>query len=70
MGLIGHHLRNDTVTVLSQIAAGGFSAIYLAKTSEGKKVVLKESVTPNTLQEEAKDKVREHFRREAELLEA
>ncbi|MGH9548144.1 MAG: protein kinase domain-containing protein, partial [Terriglobales bacterium] len=65
---VGHRLRNETLTVLSQIASGGFSAIYLVKSADGKKMVVKESVTPGSIDDQAKDKIREQFKREATLL--
>lgn len=65
---VGHRLRNDTLTVVSQVASGGFSAIYLVKSGDGKKMIVKESVTPGSLDEAAKEKIREQFRREAALL--
>jgi len=65
---VGHRLRSDTLTVLSQIASGGFSAIYLVKSTDGKRMVAKESVAPATLDAAAKEKIREQFNREASLL--
>jgi len=59
---------NETLVVEKQIAAGGFSAIYLVKNSNGEKFVLKESVVPASADEKTREKAKEHFKREAELL--
>jgi len=55
-------------TVVKQIAAGGFSAIYLIEDDEGSKFVLKESVLPPNLDEACKNKATEQFQREATIL--
>jgi tRNA A-37 threonylcarbamoyl transferase component Bud32 len=65
---VGQKLRNETITVIKQIAAGGFSAIYTVKDLDGGLFVLKESVIPSTTDEKTKDKAKEHFKREAEIL--
>ncbi len=65
---VGQKLRNDTLVVVKQIAAGGFSAIYTVKEDQGGLFVLKESVIPSTTDEKTKEKAKEHFRREAEIL--
>lgn len=59
---------NETLTVQKQIAAGGFSAIYLVKNAQGEQFVLKESVVPASADEKTREKAKEHFRREAEIL--
>jgi len=51
-----------------QIAAGGFSAVYLITDEEGMTFVLKESVIPPNLEQDLKDKAQEQFAREARLL--
>ncbi|MGD9684647.1 MAG: serine/threonine protein kinase [Candidatus Obscuribacterales bacterium] len=51
-----------------QIAAGGFSAVYLISDEESMNFVLKESVIPPNLDQELKDKAQEQFAREARLL--
>lgn len=61
-------IRSGDLKILQQIAAGGFSAIYQVSDSDGKKYVLKESVIPNSVDEETRNKVKEHFRREAQIL--
>ncbi|MBK9144929.1 MAG: serine/threonine protein kinase [Candidatus Melainabacteria bacterium] len=51
-----------------QIAAGGFSAVYLITDEEGMRFILKESVIPPNLEQDLKDKAQEQFAREARLL--
>jgi tRNA A-37 threonylcarbamoyl transferase component Bud32 len=58
----------EQFSVVSQIAAGGFSAIYLIRNDEGEEFVLKESVLPATLDEATKAKATEQFQREAIIL--
>ena len=55
-------------TVIEQIAAGGFSAIYLIQNQEKEEFVLKESVLPATLDETTRAKAIEQFEREAKIL--
>jgi serine/threonine-protein kinase len=54
--------------VIKQIAAGGFSAIYLIEDDERNKFVLKESVLPQNLDEVCRNKATEQFQREATIL--
>lgn len=65
---VGHKLRDGSLTVVNQIAAGGFSAIYSVKDQHDAVFVLKESVIPSTADEKTREKAKEHFRREAEIL--
>jgi len=65
---VGQKLRNDSLVVVKQIASGGFSAIYTVQDDQRKIFVLKESVIPTTTDEKTKEKAKEHFRREAEIL--
>ena len=65
---VGQKLRNGSLVVVKQIAAGGFSAIYTVHDDERRMFVLKESVIPNTTDEKTKEKAKEHFKREAEIL--
>jgi hypothetical protein len=58
----------EQYSVVRQIAAGGFSAIYLIQNNEGVEFVLKESVLPSTLDEATKAKATEQFQREATIL--
>lgn len=60
-------LQNGRYTVLMELAAGGMSAVYLAK-ADGVKVILKESVLPPDISEGQQEKARELFEREAKLL--
>lgn len=65
--LTNHELQNGRYTVLMELAAGGMSAVYLAK-GDGVKVILKESVLPSDISEKQQEKARELFEREAKLL--
>ncbi|MBZ0186922.1 MAG: serine/threonine protein kinase [Candidatus Obscuribacterales bacterium] len=58
----------DRYCVIRQIAAGGFSAIYLIADGEGNEFVLKESVIPPNLEPELQAKATQQFEREANLL--
>lgn len=62
-----HELQDGSYHVLMELAAGGMSAVYLAK-ADGVKVILKESVLPADISEQQKVKARELFEREALLL--
>ncbi len=64
----GRSLQNGRFKVLSQLAAGGLSAIYLAEMPDKRLVVLKEAVVPVTADDTAKEKAKEMFEREARLL--
>ncbi|MDP3507462.1 MAG: serine/threonine-protein kinase [Candidatus Melainabacteria bacterium] len=61
-------MRNGSLTVLRQLALGGLSAVYLGQLENNSLVVLKESVVPVDAKVELKDKAREMFAREANLL--
>ncbi len=61
-------MRNGSLTVLRQLALGGLSAVYLGQLENNSLVVLKESVVPDDAKVELKDKAREMFAREANLL--
>lgn len=61
-------MRNGSLTVLRQLALGGLSAVYLGQLENNSLVVLKESVVPDDAKAELKDKAREMFAREANLL--
>lgn len=61
-------LLQETFKIEKQIAAGGFSAVYLATGDDGARFVIKESVVPFNLDEELKRKAQEQFQREAKLL--
>jgi len=62
-----HELQNGRYSILMELAAGGMSAVYLAKT-DGSKVILKESVVPPDTSEQQREKARILFEREATLL--
>ncbi len=61
-------LRSETLTIIRHIASGGFSAVYLVSDAEGNKFVVKESVVPEHLDANHRNKVKEHFQREASIL--
>jgi tRNA A-37 threonylcarbamoyl transferase component Bud32 len=61
-----HELQNGRYSILMELAAGGMSAVYLAK-ANGFKVILKESVLPDISMQQ-QEKARELFEREANLL--
>ncbi|HEY9773382.1 MAG TPA: serine/threonine-protein kinase [Planktothrix sp.] len=63
-----YKFQNGEYKVLMELGAGGMSAVYLAETRDGKKVVLKEAVTPPGTDERQRLKSRELFEREATLL--
>lgn len=63
----GSRIQNS-YTVVKQIAAGGFSAIYLINSDEHEQFILKESVLPPGLDEACKRSATEHFEREAQIL--
>ena len=65
-----HLLQEGRYEILMELAAGGMSAVYLARHKENSnaKVVLKESVLPQGVSEEQRKKARELFEREAHLL--
>jgi len=64
----GRVLRNNTLTVVRQLATGGLSALYLCQQGANKLVVLKEACLPQQSSEDLKEKARELFDREAKLL--
>jgi tRNA A-37 threonylcarbamoyl transferase component Bud32 len=64
----GRVLRNGSLKVVRQLAVGGLSAIYLCQLENQKLVVLKEAVVPEDCAESVREKARELFNREAELL--
>jgi tRNA A-37 threonylcarbamoyl transferase component Bud32 len=64
----GKTLRNNTLKVVSHLASGGLSALYLAQLDNKQLVVLKEAVAPDECSESLREKAKELFEREAELL--
>lgn len=65
----GRTLKNGTVKVIRHLALGGLAAIYLCDRGDGKDlVVIKEAVIPEDAQESVKQKAKEMFEREAQLL--
>jgi tRNA A-37 threonylcarbamoyl transferase component Bud32 len=65
-----YKLQAGRLTVVRQIASGGFSAVYLAEEPDGTKVILKEFVLPYSADNELAKKAAEHFARESRLLTA
>lgn len=64
----GHKLAGGRLKVVSQLAFGGLSAIYLAQQNERDLVVLKEAVVPAGADDDTKKAAEGHLQREAELL--
>jgi tRNA A-37 threonylcarbamoyl transferase component Bud32 len=61
-------LQNGRLTVIRQIASGGFSAVYLTEESSGEKYILKEFVLPFAADPILAKKASEHFARESRFL--
>lgn len=61
-------LRNNTLKVISHLATGGLSALYLCQMDGKQLVVLKEATVPDHGSENIREKAKELFKREAELL--
>lgn len=61
-------LQNGRLTIVRQIASGGFSAVYLAEETDGTKFILKEFVLPFAADQLIAQKASEHFAREARFL--
>ncbi|CAN5489982.1 hypothetical protein BH10CYA1_BH10CYA1_24060 [soil metagenome] len=59
----GHKLRSNSLSILRQLAFGGFSAVYLAEDTDRNQVVIKESVT--NIGDSSHEKALEFFKREA-----
>ncbi|MBX9671740.1 MAG: serine/threonine protein kinase [Candidatus Obscuribacterales bacterium] len=67
----GHLLQSGRIRVISELATGGLSAVYLVEPRDRKeKLVLKESVLPLDMPPELMNKARELFHREVRLLSA
>lgn len=64
----GKVLRNNSIKIVSHLASGGLSALYLCQMDGKKLVVLKEAVVPESSAENIREKAREMFEREAQLL--
>jgi tRNA A-37 threonylcarbamoyl transferase component Bud32 len=64
----GRILMNGRFKIVSQLTAGGLSAIYLAEKTDKRTVVIKEAVVPPYADETTKAKAKELFDREARLL--
>jgi tRNA A-37 threonylcarbamoyl transferase component Bud32 len=63
----GAVIKDNHFKILTQLGAGGLSAVYLAQ-CEDKVVVLKECVIPPSCDEKTRQKAKEMFAREAQLL--
>jgi len=64
----GRVLRNSSIKIISHLASGGLSALYLCQLDGKELVVLKEAVIPENSAENVREKARELFEREAHLL--
>ncbi len=65
---VGIIMRNGSLTIVRHLALGGLTAGYLAQLDGGKQVTIKESVVPDDVDSQLKEKAREMFAREAKLL--
>lgn len=61
-------LQSGRLTVVRQLAFGGFSAVYLAEDKDEGKVVIKESIYSGSDNQPSSSKALQLFRREAKLL--
>ena len=61
--------ENDSITIIGQVTSGGFSAVYIGYLADGRRVIVKEAVTPSRAVPEIAAKALEQFSREAEILE-
>lgn len=64
----GKVLRGNSLKIISHLASGGLSALYLCQLDNQKLVVLKEAVAPEECIESVREKAKELFEREARLL--
>lgn len=64
----GQFVQGERLKIIRQLAFGGLSAIYLAQLNGTQAVVLKESVVPDTADENLRNKARQMFEREANYL--
>lgn len=64
----GNSLKNKKLEILGQMAFGGLSAIYLAKSTDGVLCAIKEAVVPASADASSKEKAMEMFEREAKFL--
>ncbi len=64
----GKLLQSGKFKIVSQLTAGGLSAIYLAERSDKRTVVLKEAVVPPYADDKTRAKAKELFDREARFL--
>jgi len=64
----GAKLQDGRIEILGQTACGGLSAVYLGRMEDGRRVVVKEAVTPARASDKVRDKALEMFAREAQLL--
>lgn len=64
----GQFLQDGRLKIIRQLAFGGLSAIYLAQLNGTEAVVLKESVVPDSADENLRNKARQMFDREANYL--
>jgi len=61
-------LRSGTIKITEMVASGGSAAIYSARDSSGRQIIVKEAVIPKNSPEALKAKAVELFNREALLL--
>jgi serine/threonine-protein kinase len=64
----GEKIKGDKLEIVGQVAFGGLSAIYPAKSNQDQLRIVKEAVLPSSADKESKDKAIQLFEREAQLL--
>lgn len=65
---VGQALRNSSLKVVNHLSSGGLSALYLCQLDGKQLVAVKEAVIPEHSAENVKEKAKEMFDREAQLL--
>jgi tRNA A-37 threonylcarbamoyl transferase component Bud32 len=66
--VVGHRLSDGDYTVVSILSTRGQTAVYLAQDRNGKQFVVKEIVSVGPDQDPTKEKAREMFHRQSEIL--
>lgn len=61
-------LHDGRISVVRQLAFGGFSAVYLAQRNGREQVVLKEAVVPDSADPAEKEVAEKHLKRESQML--
>lgn len=64
----GDELQNGRIRIHTEIATGGLSAIYLARSAVADPCIVKEAIVPESTEPQAASEIERLFKREAELL--